>query len=146
MKIFRLLAPLETIADRVQNTGVIGRLYIYILGIYFSALSFVPTTQIGKALDVSGVVGDALGAALFLSCLAGVTDAVINDVMTDRWVLRAGLQYRHYLLMSVACLYGVAMFMVHGTLTGYWYVYLFLINSIFACLAALFDIRRRFKK
>lgn len=47
----------------------------------------------------------AMGVLFGLSALA-LADAIINDVLPDRFILRIGLKYRHtiYMLMSLGCL------------------------------------------
>lgn len=131
--------------DRLQNTGVLGRLQIYLVASYVGIFSFAPESNIGRVFDSAGTFGDAVGAALLTSSFIGIADSAINDLMTDRYVVRFGLKYRHYLLMSVASCYGTAMYIAHFAPRGIWLQPLFAIEATMACAVALFDIRRRSK-
>jgi hypothetical protein len=132
--------------DRIQNTGVMGRIGIYLVALYVGVTSMLPESDIGRMFDTAGHFGDLVGWLLVGTSFLGVADSVINDLMTDKYVVRFGLMYRHYLLMSVAAAYGTAMFIAYGAPRGGWVQPFFLIQAMLTCAAALFDIRRRFKK
>ena len=144
MKRLSYISP--SLLDRIQNTGVLGRLGIYLVAIYVGLLSFFPESNIGKMFDTAGQFGDFVGVMLIASSSVGLVDSFVNDLMTDRFVIKFGLTYRHYLLMSVAAAYGTAMFIAYGAPRGVWFQPFFFIQAGLTCAAALFDLRRRFKK
>lgn len=90
------------------------RVYLCLSGV-LSAYSIVDSTQVFSSVDELGRY--AAFALLLTVCLLGMFDAVVNDVLGERWQLQwaAGLRHDGYIALSIVNLALIFVAVSRGT-------------------------------
>lgn len=136
------------IGDRITSLPAywLVRLYLSLsLVILTGTALFQPGTRLHRLVEVAGA-GFWVAALMALCCLAAL-DAIINDLLPDRWQMRWAKDRRHivYMLMSGgAALMAFEFYKQAGISTGA-FLHLVLSASV-AVAVAVADLFARHKK
>ena len=126
----------------MQDSSVRGRFFILFLTGHTGFLAYDDDTMVGRVFNGA----EYLGLIAMIAALIGFIDAIVNDVMPERFHFRAALTVRHFVLMTCAAFFSIGAWLAsHFALAGNTVPY-FVVCCLFICQLAFFDIRRRFKK
>lgn len=132
--------------DRLQQTGVVGRAYLFFVAGYVAAVSvFCDTTLLYHVFEQSSTGTKLVRAAMMTGAAMGLLDALINDVLPQKWYITSALRWRHMLLMVMSGCYAVLASTACTHPEGLWLVPFLVAGSAMFAASAFFDIRRRFK-
>lgn len=102
------------------------------------------TTLLSKLYQDSGAWGTVLCLFMVLTSFMGFVDAVVNDFLSEKWVIESALKWRHILMMSLAATFAITTFLALQK-EALWLIPIHFVNTVVICAAAYFDIRRRLK-
>lgn len=132
---------MENFLDRLQNSNVPGRMFLFFLTMHAGVLAFDDNTMIGKVFNGAEYVG----SIAIVVALIGMIDTFINDVLPDKYHFELALSVRHLTLMMSACFFATAAFLGTQLAVAYLTIPYFLACCLVISLHAFFDVRRRLR-
>lgn len=128
----------------LQRSGSIFRIYMGGAACisWYTAIADPSSLMHSVAATVDGA--SAIWALMILGACA-VVDAVVNDILPERWHWRVALRQRHYILVLMAFCYLAQIYTAFQTGRHISLAYSYLWNASMIMLAAFIDAHQRLK-